>query len=109
MIVAVYCAIIRHRVCAWTVNSVKQAVVNDFTPLPLRLVHSETHEVVSKSLNPFSRENAENISLWMCELGRSISTEASQVFSKKCLHSGKRKMSQSWAVMKESCDSLVIC
>jgi hypothetical protein len=89
MVVTVNRAIIRNRICTWTVDSIKQTVVNSFATFTLRLIHSKTHEVVPKSLNAIAGKDTEDISLRMCELGRCVPTEAGQIFAEECLYSSQ--------------------
>ena len=76
MVVSIDGSIIRHRICPRALNAIQQTVVNCIATLSLCLIHSKPHEIVAKALDSFPRKDAENISLRVCKLGRSIATES---------------------------------
>ena len=109
MIVAVDRAVVGHGVSSGAIDSIQQAVIDYLAAVSLRLIHSKAHEIVTKSLDTFSGENTENVSLRMRKLSRSVSTKAGQVFAEECLYSGQREVSQSWTIVKKCRDALFIC
>ena len=109
LVIAINCTIIRYGICTWTVDTIKQTLVNRVAAFSLRLVHSKTHEVVTKSLNPLTREDTKDIPLWMRKFGGSIAAKPCQVFTQECLNSSQREVCQSGAIVKKRCYTLLAC
>ena len=77
LVVSINRAIVRHCVCAGTINAIEQTLVDGLLALSFRFVGCQAQKVVSESLNTVARKDTKYISLRMCEFGRSITAEPS--------------------------------
>lgn len=77
--------------------------------LATRMVDSLVVQMVAQPCNTVAGEDAEDVSLVIVKLRRSVTAEAQEILAKEGLHTRERKVGELGAVVQQNMDTLRNC